>query len=437
MKLLEPMKDAEAIFREALKAVDPYNCVKRSIAEIRELYSYGNYKELYVVAAGKGAYGMCRAAEEMLGDLITKGIAVTKYGHGGKLDTIEILEASHPLPDDNGVAAGEKLVDLLRGATEKRLLLCLISGGGSALLVAPVEGVSLEDKKKTTDLLLKAGAEIDELNCVRKHLSRLKGGRLAQLAAPATITSFILSDVIGDPLDIIASGPTAADRSTFQEALSIIEKYKIKDYTPPSVLNFFTAGVIGMVADTPKPGSEVFDRVKNKIIGNNSIALDAAKVKALDLGYKTEVTTSTLSGEAKKVAAEMAKEALGRKKELLEGEKLCLISGGETTVTVKGDGKGGRNMELALAFAEKIKGKNGITLLSAGTDGTDGPTDAAGGIVDGFTIIDAEARGLVTSDYLKNNDSYHFFDKSGGLFKTGPTGTNVMDIQVMIVEGDG
>lgn len=433
----QSMNDAESIFDAAIKAVDPYVCVKEHIEEVKELYRYGEYEELFVVAAGKGAYAMCKAAEEELGELITKGIAVTKYGHGGKLHIIELMEASHPLPDDKGVLAGEKIVDLLRGGKEKRLLLCLISGGGSALLVAPVEGVSLEDKKKTTDLLLKAGAEIDELNCVRKHLSRLKGGRLAQMAAPATVISFILSDVIGDPLDIIASGPTSADRSTFAEALQIIEKYKIKDYTPPSVLNFFTAGSVGMVEDTPKPDSDVLDRVKNKIIGNNSIALEAAKEKALELGYEVEVTTSTLSGEAKKVAQEMAKEATLRKKALKAGEKRCLISGGETTVTVKGDGKGGRNMELALVFAHMIKGEKGITLLSAGTDGTDGPTDAAGAIVDGSTVINAEAKGLVTDDYLKNNDSYHYFSKSSGLLKTGPTGTNVMDIQVLIVEGDG
>ncbi|MDH3975314.1 MAG: glycerate kinase [Deltaproteobacteria bacterium] len=437
MKLTEPMKDTEAIFSAALKAVDPYGCIKENMTQVKELYSYGEYEELYVIAAGKGAYAMCKAAEEQLGDLITKGIAVTKYGHGGVLHKIKMLEASHPLPDDKGVAAGEKLIELLKDSREKTLLLCLISGGGSALLVAPSEGVSLEDKKKTTDLLLKAGAEIDELNCVRKHLSRLKGGRLAQLASPSTIISFILSDVIGDHLDIIASGPTSADRSTFKDALAVIEKSKIKDYTPPSVLNFLTAGSIGLVEETPKPGSEVLDRVKNEIVGNNSIALEAAKEKALALGYKVELTTSALSGEASKVASQMAKEAVRRRKSQGPGEKLCLLSGGETTVKVKGNGKGGRNMELALVFADKIKGKKGITLLSAGTDGTDGPTDAAGAIVDGATVIDAEAKGLDASDFLKNNDSYHFFSRSSGLFKTGPTGTNVMDIQVMIIEGDG
>lgn len=433
MKSTKPAKDAETIFRAALTAADPYICVKNNIAEVRALYRYGEFEELYIIAAGKGAYPMCRAAEEMLGDLITKGIAVTKYGHGGKLKKIEMLEASHPLPDNKGIAAGEKLIKLMERAGERTLVLCLISGGGSALLVAPPEGVSLEDKIRTTDLLLKGGAGIDELNCVRKHLSLLKGGRLAQLAAPSTMVSFILSDVIGDPLDVIASGPTSADRSTFDEALAIIDKYRIKDYTPPSVLNFLTAGSIGLVKETPKPGCEVLDKVKNKIIGNNSIALEAARKKAILLGYKSEVTTSSRSGEAGRAASNMAKEAMERQKGLAPGEMICLISGGETTVKVKGKGKGGRNMEMALVFAEKIKGNKGITLLSAGTDGTDGPTDAAGAIVDGTTVSEAEAQGLVAGEYLKNNDSYHFFIAMGGLFKTGPTGTNVMDIQVMII----
>ncbi|MDT8316819.1 MAG: glycerate kinase [bacterium] len=426
--------EARLIFDAALKAVDPYACVMKHMDDVRDSFEQGRFERVVVVAAGKGAYPMCRAAEESLGDLISGGIAVTKYGHGGKLGRIEIFEGGHPLPDVNGAQASEKIIELLKSAGEKSLVLCLLSGGGSALLVAPAETLSLGDIQKSTDLLLRGGADIQELNCVRKHLSKVKGGRLAEAAFPSPLISLILSDVIGDPLDIIASGPTSPDPTTFRDALDVIDKFVLREDIPPNVMNYLIERASGKLEDTPKPGGIVFSGVRNFIVGNNRIALEAARSKAGELGYETEIRSDRVSGDAVQVAFKMAEYAIERQSSLQSGGRLCVISGGETTVVVKGDGKGGRNMELALAFAGKIKGTQGITLLSAGTDGTDGPTDAAGAIVDGNTIINAAHAGYDSSEYLENNDSYNFFKNAEGLLKTGPTGTNVMDVQLMILE---
>lgn len=438
MNLPISSKDAQnetrLIFDSALMAVDPYVCVMKHMEEVRIIYEQGSFERVVVVAAGKGAYPMCRAAEESLGDLISKGIAVTKYGHGGKLGRIEIFEGAHPLPDANGAQASEKIIALLKSANEKSLVLCLLSGGGSALLVAPAEDLSLDDIQRTTDLLLRAGADIKELNCLRKHLSKVKGGRLAEAAFPSSVISLILSDVIGDPLDIIASGPTSPDPTTFKDALHVIDKFALREDFPALVMNHLLEGSAGNIADTPKPGDTIFSRVNNIIVGNNRIALEAARSKAEELGFEADITSDRVSGDAAGLAGKMAEYAIERQRSLASGGRSCVISGGETTVIVKGDGKGGRNMELALAFAEKIKGAQGITLLSAGTDGTDGPTDAAGAIVNGNTVLDAASAGYDAAEYLENNDSYNFFNNTEGLLKTGPTGTNVMDVQIMIIE---
>lgn len=431
----ESKNEARLIFDAALKAVDPYVCVMKHMDEIRARFDHGCFERLVVVAAGKGAYPMCRAAEESLGELISEGIAVTKYGHGGKLNRIEMFEGAHPLPDANGAKASEKIIALLKLADEKSLVLCLLSGGGSALLVAPAEKLNLDDIQKTTDLLLRTGADIKELNCVRKHLSKVKGGRLAEAAFPSSVISLILSDVIGDPLDIIASGPTSPDPATFKDALLVIDKFSLREDVPEPVMNHLLDGSAGKVVDTPKPGDEIFSRVRNIIVGNNRIALEAASSKAEELGFDVEVTSDRVSGDAGELAGKMAEYAIKRQKDLSSGGRLCIISGGETTVIVKGGGKGGRNMELALAFAKKIKGVQGLTLLSAGTDGTDGPTDAAGATVDGGTVFKAQTTGYDAAEYLENNDSYSFFNNTEGLLKTGPTGTNVMDVQILILEG--
>ena len=312
--------------------------------------------------------------------------------------------------------------------------MCLISGGGSALLVSPSEGISLAEKQELTGLLLRSGADIHELNTVRKHISRVKGGRLAEIAYPAHIISLIISDVIGDSLDVIASGPTSPDHSTYADALGVLEKYGLINECPESILAYLSKGAKGSFPETPKEGDVIFERVENTIIGNNRMAIECAKKKAEEMGFHAEIRSTALSGEARNVGKRLAREAMEIRKARTTGRPVCLISGGETTVTVHGNGRGGRNMELALAFAIEIEGIDGIALLSSGTDGTDGPTDAAGAIVDGQTTQKARNLGLDPGTYLRHNDSYTFFGRIGELFITGPTETNVMDMQMVLIK---
>jgi len=441
MNKTDNAKLASEIFYASLKAVDPYDSVKHYADKIHSAYVNGVFNRLLVAGFGKAACPMARALEDTLADLITTGIVITKYGHrggqgsGGKGQgkKINILEAGHPVPDENGVKGTNEIIKLLRSADETTLVVCLISGGGSALLVSPYEVITLNEKQEITQLLLKAGANISELNTVRKHISKVKGGRLAEIAYPAKIISLILSDVIGDRLDVIASGPTSPDSATYDDALHVLKKHGIIDKLPQSISDVLNNGSDGLIPDTPKEGNVIFRRVENIIIGSNKIALDEAKQKAEELGFHTEIISAELTGEARDVGKWLAEKAIERR-----GERpfapTCLISGGETTVTVKGNGIGGRNTEFTLAFAMEIEGKEGVTLLSAGTDGTDGPTDAAGAIVDGETIQKGKAAGLDPLEYLANNDSYNFFRKIDGLFITGPTGTNVMDIQIVVIE---
>jgi glycerate 2-kinase len=426
-----------SIFDAALAAVDPYQAVCRHTDSIRSLYEKDRFKRLYVFGFGKAAKPMLRAITEALGKKITGGLAITKYGYGSEaVGPIEIYEAGHPLPDKEGMKATKGIINQLKDFDEHTLGLCLISGGGSALLVAPYPGISLEEKVRTTDLLLKAGADIDALNTVRKHISRIKGGRLAEQAFPGALQSLILSDVIGDKLDVIASGPTAPDRTTYKDALEIIKRYGLMRKIPQSVLNVLSMGAAGKIAETPKEGSPFFRRVNNTIIGSNQSALKAAEIKARRMGYETTILSSQIRGEAREMGRWLAGKALETQKALGLGRsrKICLLSGGETTVTVMGQGKGGRNMELALAFALEASQTTGITLLSAGTDGTDGPTDAAGAVADGQTISQARAMGLEVEGFLDNNDSYHFFAETKDLFITGPTDTNVMDLQIILID---
>jgi glycerate-2-kinase len=452
-------KLAAEIFYAALKAVDPYNAVRLFTDKIRSAYHDGGFERLVVIGFGKAACNMARAVEDDLGDLIDTGVLITKYGHavhnppakaepGGRasayhLDPVfrsggsalKIYEAGHPIPDESGLRSTEETIDLLKKADEHTLVICLISGGGSALLVSPYEGVSLSEKQRITELLLKAGADIYELNAVRKHLSRVKGGRLGKIAYPAKVISLILSDVIGDRLDVIASGPTTPDRSTYKDAVEVLEKYNLLNKSPEAVLRLLYSGLKGDIPETPKEDDRIFERVENIIIGSNRKALEAAKTRAESMGFKAEIISSEITGEARDAGRRLADIARSRRSS--SSDRLdCIISGGETTVTVKGNGMGGRNMELALSFAIEIEGIDGITLLSAGTDGTDGQTDAAGAIVDGETVIKARAIGLNPEEYLYNNDSYNFFKKIDGLFITGPTGTNVMDIQIMVMIED-
>jgi hydroxypyruvate reductase/glycerate 2-kinase len=428
MKMTDPKEAAKRIFRAALDAADPYRAVAEQKDHIEAAFRKGGFGRLVVVGFGKASAAMASAAEDALGDLLDTGIIITKYGHLGerRFHKIRTFEAGHPVPDDNGQRATEEALGLLKGTDENTLVLCLVSGGGSALLSAPAEGISLSDKQAVTTALLKAGADINELNAVRKHISGVKGGRLARAAYPAAVLSLLVSDVIGDFPDVIASGPTAPDTTTWQDAIAVIEKYGVE--VTQGVADLLRKGAEGSVPDSPKPGDIIFQRVENIIVGSNRLALSAAGVKAESLGFSTELLTSTLRGEAREAARWLATEASRRGK-----RPACLIAGGETTVTVRGTGRGGRNTELALAFSLEVEGMEGITLLSAGTDGTDGPTDAAGAVVDGSTARDARQAGVDPREYLDNNDSYTFFERAGGLLKTGPTGTNVMDVDIILL----
>ena len=426
-----------AIFAAALRAVDPFEAVLRQADHIRSRFTAGGCNRLLVLGFGKASVPMATAVEANLADLSPEGVVVTKEGftQPGKLRRIEVLEASHPLPDARGMAATEEIIRLARGADERTLAVVLVSGGGSALLVAPAEGLALTDKQETTSLLLRAGADIHELNAVRKHLSRVKGGQLAGFIFPAPSLSLILSDVLGDRLDVIASGPTTPDGSSFADAVAIIERYHLVGKIPSPVLAHLWNGAVGAVPETPKVVSRVFASGETVLVANLGMALDAARREAEQGGFRTVVLPEPVTGEAREAGRRLARRALDAMAGNAGGASLCLISGGETTVTVRGNGRGGRNMELALAFAREIEGTGGITLLSAGTDGNDGPTDAAGAIVDGSAVERGRLAGCDLDTALQKNDSWSFFNRAGGLFRTGPTGTNVMDLQVIIVAG--
>ncbi|MCE5265587.1 MAG: glycerate kinase, partial [Deltaproteobacteria bacterium] len=414
-----------AIYSAALRAVDPFEAVRRQADHIRSRFNAEGCDRLLVLGFGKAAVPMAAAVEATLGDLALEGLVVTKEGfhQPGKLRKIQVREASHPIPDARGVTATEDIVRLAQEADERTFVPILISGGGSALLVAPAEGLALMDKQKTTSLLLRAGADIGELNAVRKHLSRVKGGRLMGYLSPAKSLSLILSDVFGDRLAVIASGPTIPDGSTFADAAAIIEKYGLIERIPPRVLDHLQKGAAGAIPETPKAASGVFALGETIIVANLGMALDAARREAERKGFRTVLLPEPIIGEAREAGRYLARKALALKAARQDVPPLCLVSGGETTVTVRGEGRGGRNMELALAFALEIEGENGITLLSAGTDGNDGPTDSAGALVDGTTAVRGRRAGFDPERALDDNDSWNFFHRAGGLFITGPTGT--------------
>ena len=432
---------ARAVFEAALKAVDPIEAVLRYVKRVDDglqvgehRFAFKDYDRILVVGAGKAGAPMAQALEDLLGDRITDGVIVVKEGHGLPLGHVRIHEASHPVPDERGIKGAEEILSLVKDAGERDLVLCLISGGGSALLVAPAEGVTLEDKQEVTRLLLACGADIHEINTIRKHLSRAKGGGLARFAYPATVVSLILSDVIGDDLNVIASGPAVPDTSTFADTRQVLEKYDIWDRVPAAVQSRIDQGLKGDIEDTPKAGDAVFKRCFSELVGTNIQALKAAGLKSEELGYRTLILSSTVEGEARevvKVLIAIAKEVRGSGNPL--SAPACILCGGETTVTIRGDGKGGRNQEFALASALVIDGMENIVVLAGGTDGNDGPTDAAGAIADGSTLVRAQAKGLDPLDFLRRNDSYHFFQPLEDLVITGPTRTNVMDVYMLLV----
>ena len=432
---------AQSILEEALVAAAPGRLVRRNLrvragaieaADVR--FRIGRGRRVALVAAGKAAVPMALAAGRALGDLLTEGVAVTN-APGETVDRVRVLTASHPVPDERGLEAAREVEALARGLGQNDLLLVLLSGGASALLPAPAEGLSLEDKQLTTRLLLRAGASIHELNAVRKHLSRLKGGGLAAAATPARVLTLVLSDVVGDDLSTIASGPTVPDPTTFADALDVLRRRGVLSRVPRRVRSRLERGARGTLGETPKPGERLFRRVNTRIVGSNRLSVDAAAREARRQGLRPVVLTTRLEGEAREAGRVLA--AILR--ESVESGRpapppVCFLAGGETTVTVKGDGEGGRNQELAVAAAESLAGfPVPAVVASLGTDGIDGASDAAGGVVDDETTARAAALGLAPAPaFLAENDTRNFLGPLGDLILTGPTGTNVCDVVVAL-----
>jgi glycerate 2-kinase len=430
------------VLSAALQAVEPRAAVMRSLrregnrlAIGGQAYDLNSFHRVLVVGGGKAGAPMAQAVAGLLGERLSGGLVIVKDGYTDGLSSagpIELVEASHPLPDERGVAATRRLVELLRDAQAGDLVVCLISGGGSALLVAPVPGISLADLQALTSALLACGATIDEINALRKHLDVIKGGGLARLAAPATLLALILSDVVGDALDVIASGPTVPDRSTFAQARQSLERHALSGQAPAAVTEHLQQGLRGELPETPKPADPVFSGVQNVIIGNNLQAAQAALVCARQEGFNTLLLTSYLQGEARHAGQFLA--AIARQVAATEEpvkRPACIIAGGETTVTLLGKGKGGRNQELALGAVQGLAGLQDVALISLATDGGDGPTDAAGAVVTGQTLERALRAGLNPGAFLANNDSYRFFETLGDLLQPGPTQTNVNDLAVI------
>jgi glycerate 2-kinase len=415
--------------RAALAAVDPASAIRRhvrregdALSVAGQRYRLGDYEHVYVVGGGKAAVPMAAAIAELLGERPVEGVVVIKYEHthGQSIPRIQIIEAGHPVPDENSVRGARAVAGLADRATERDLVICLISGGGSALLTLPVPGLALADLQSLTDALLRCGATINEVNTVRKHCSAIKGGNLARLAAPARLVTFILSDVVGDPLDVIASGPTVPDSTTVADARAVLGRHEISE--PP------------FLRETPKPGDPAFEQVQNVVVGSNRLAALAAVERARELGFSALLLSTYVEGEAREVGRVAAALAKGVRS---HGDPLsppaCLVWGGETTVTVRGEGMGGRNQELALSAALALDGWSDVLIMALATDGTDGSTDGAGAIVTGETLARAREHGLDARAMLEANDSYRFFDRLGDLIRIGPTGTNVNDLLFVLV----
>lgn len=431
-----------SILEAALAAVDPYWAVQRALRREDDIlhvgaqrYDLNDYERILVLGAGKAAAPMTAAVENALGERVRGGLVVTKTDHGGPTERVELVEARHPVPDAAGADAGRRVLELAASATERDLVLVLLSGGGSALLVAPAEGITLDDIGGMTDALLASGATINEMNCLRKHCSAVKGGQLARAIAPAMGITLVLSDVVGNPLDVIASGPTVPDATSWQDAWTIVERYNLADKLPDAIAERLRAGLRGDLPDTPKPGDPAFARGQVAVVADNRIAAEAAAARAGEVGYNPLLLTTYLQGEAQEVAKVAV--ALGQEIRATGGPvpaPACVILGGETTVRLGASpGKGGRNQELALAAAAALEGSQGITVVSLATDGTDGPTDSAGGVGDGGTVARGRALGLDAEDALRRHDAYPFLDATNDLLVTGPTQTNVNDLVFVFV----
>ena len=428
------------IMATALNAVEPAHAVRQQLYcegdTIRiGRHTYRNIQRLVLIGAGKAGAPMLQAAVEQLGERISAGLVVVKEGHLGsesedaqrQMQNIFLVEAGHPLPDERGIAAAERIAALLQGLTAHDLVLVLLSGGGSALLTWPAPGLTLADLQGLTTSLLRCGASIGEINTLRKHCTRLFGGQLAQLAAPAQLAALVVSDVVGSPLDVIASGPTAADPTTYADAWQLIERYDLAEQLPQALRAYFQRGLTGGLPETAKPDLTLWERVHNTVIASNAVAAEAALVAARDRGFQATILTSYLEGEAREVGRMAA--AIARE-QVLRGDGLprLMIAGGETTVTLRGHGMGGRNQELALAAVEGLAGLEGACIVALASDGGDGPTDAAGAVATGESWQRAQYLGLHPASALRHNDAYHFFESLGDLLRPGPTLTNVNDL---------
>jgi glycerate 2-kinase len=442
-------KDALSIFQAGIEAADPYKAVKRCLTagdhhiEIRLNLNddsqklLGQWSKVHLIAFGKAACAMARAAREVIPPhrLAGRGIAVTNRENETAVDHVEVIGASHPLPDAAGLEGAKLIADKVRGAQNGELVLVLVSGGGSALIPYPAPSITLEEKIATTDLLLACGANINQINCVRKHLSQIKGGGLAKMAAPADLHALILSDVLGDDLSAIASGPTVPDDTTFADAIDVLKSKDVWNQVPANVRHHLEQGRQGRIPETPKSGDDAFQHATHTLIGSNAISVRAIMEAAEALGYEATLYSDHLCGEARDEAEKLAIHA----KHLIDSgiaKPVALLAGGETTVTLKGTGRGGRNQEMALAFACAAE-KHGLTgdwaFLSGGTDGRDGPTDAAGGLVDPNTVQRMRHAGIDPLALLDNNDAYNALKNAGDLLDTGATGTNVADLQVLLI----
>lgn len=429
---------ALACYRAALAAAEPGAAVRAHLRREGDVLLAGGarydlvaFRRVLLAGAGKAGLPMAVELERILGDRLDAGLLIVKEGHGGPLQRVQLREAAHPVPNAAGVAATQELLTLVASAGPDDLVLCPISGGGSALLVAPAPPLTLDDKRALTDVMLRAGCTINEMNAVRKHCSAVKGGQMARAANGAAIIALLLSDVIGDPVDVIASGPTVPDTSTYAEALAIIDHYGLRTRLPPRVLQRLVAGRQGQIPETPKPADPCFARSQALVIAGLAQACQAAQQEAGRRGCSTLLFSTTLQGEARDVARLLLEAA--RAEVERRSRPFCLLAGGETTVTMRGNGKGGRNQELALAAALLLRGQPGITVAALATDGGDGPTDAAGAVVDGDTVRRAADRGQDAVAALAANNAYPLLDAASALVRTGPSGTNVNDLLMVLI----
>jgi len=423
------------IIAAGLDAVHPGEAVGRFVQYERDglriagrTYSFDKDRRIFIIAFGKASLSMAESLAVILGDRLAGGVVIPKHATGRTLNLLAVMEGGHPIPDERSLAAGQRVLELLSGLRPDDLVFCLISGGGSALMAAPVEGVTLSDLQALTAALLACGASIDEINILRRHLDQLKGGGLARLAAPARVVSLILSDVVGNLLEAIASGPTAPDPSICADALAVLEKYKLVEKIPESVMLALKSS-----HETLKPGDPIFEHVDNILVGSNLQAAQAALKQAEMEGFHPYLLRTDLQGEAREVAVELCRTLRWARQ---TGDPVprpaCIVAGGETTVALcPNPGRGGRNTELALASATELANFPDVLLVTLATDGEDGPTDAAGAVVTGETYARACTPGLDPHDYLRRNDSYAFFAYLDDLLKPGPTETNVNDLTFM------